>query len=82
MTKAIESPAVYRARYGFNESFDIALAAAFEPEEIEMAKSRSLDSVLRFYERIGEIGSSIGKKIFLPHRDMDWKNGSQIKFMI
>jgi hypothetical protein len=57
-----------RKVHGFYEKFDIALAAA------SAVDFRDVGDLLRyqFHERIERIVGSLGKSIFLPHRDIDW----------
>ena len=50
--------------FGFRETFDIVLACAFEPEEKGNTK-------YELYEAIGEVIRKIGKKPYLPHREID-----------
>lgn len=52
------------------EKYDVVLACAFEPEEI-FYSHRDLIDVLIFYDNIGEIIQKIGKRPYLPHKEID-----------
>lgn len=56
--------------YDYREKFDIVLACAFEPEERGNEK-------FDFYEKIGEVIKSLGKRPYLPHKEIDlnWPDG-------
>ena len=53
-----------REIYGYHNKFNIVLACAFEPEEKGNEK-------FDFYNKIGEVIDSIGKKPYLPHKEID-----------
>jgi hypothetical protein len=59
----------YRLIYGYNSQFDVVIAGAFE--ECERGPE-----VFELYDAIGEVVRSIGKRPFLPNRDIDlgWMN--------
>lgn len=50
--------------FGFRDEFDVVLACAFEPEEKGYAK-------FELYDRIGNLLRKIGKRPYLPHREID-----------
>jgi hypothetical protein len=55
--------------YGFREGFDVALAAAFEPDVEPGCRER-----FGFYDEVGRVVERLGKRPFLPHRhvDLEW----------
>ncbi len=56
--------------FDFSERYDVVLACAFEPEEIGKVSQRG---IFNFYDSIGEVIKKIGKRPYLPHKDIDLK---------
>ncbi|MEK6873058.1 MAG: hypothetical protein AABW90_03540 [Nanoarchaeota archaeon] len=52
--------------YGYHDRFDVVLACAFESEEKGNEK-------FSFYDKIGGVIESIGKKPYIPHKEIDIK---------
>lgn len=50
--------------YGYHDRFDVVLACAFELEEKGNEK-------FGFYDKMGGVTQSIGKKPYLPHKEID-----------
>ena len=54
----------YKDIYGYRKVFDICLATPFEPEETDGSR-------YGFYEKTSEKIGKLGKKIFVPHKEID-----------
>lgn len=54
--------------FDFREQYDVVLACAFEPEEIDKKK---IKDAFNFYDSIGKIVEKISKRPYLPHREID-----------
>ena len=52
--------------FGFTEEFDVVLSCAFEPEE-------NGDTRFDLYNQIGDVVRSVGKRPYIPHREIDLK---------
>jgi len=53
-----------RNMYDYNEKFDICLAAAFEDSETD-------GSHFPLYDKIGGLVENLGKRLFIPNREID-----------
>ncbi len=54
-----------RREYNYNNVFDVVLAAPFEPEV-----ENGCESKFSFYDEIGDAVRKLGKRIFMPHREL------------
>jgi len=56
--------------YDFRKNYDVVLACAFFPSEIFYFK-KDLKEVHEFYDKIGQLIRNIGKRPYLPHKEID-----------
>lgn len=56
--------------FDYRENFDVFLSCCFD-------KSEKGEEKFELYDRIGEVVKNLGKRIFLPHREirLDWVSG-------
>lgn len=58
--------------FDFRKMYDVVLACPFEPEEIFPSR-RDLMEVFEFYDKIGIVIEKIGKRPYLPHKEINLK---------
>lgn len=56
--------------FDFRKNYDVILACAFEPCEIFYTR-RNLNEVYEFYDKIGGVIEKIGKRPYLPHKEIN-----------